>query len=433
MALHASDSSGEEDEQYATTNVMLGFASEEPTEDIFSHLGGIPTWPDNEAPPASLATCKTCNSVMALILQLNGDLPEYLPNHERKLYVFTCRHKPCRRKPGAIRAIRGTKTSASATKAASHQDQTPIQTNSLKSSPPTPNLGDSVFNPKSTGQSNTKTIIASASFKSTTNANPFSSTKTNNSTPYGQQVHSIDSLPSPNADHGSPLPESFAQKVRISSPPSPSSCPRPRSPWPPLGLLPPPYPSYHLEADYEILDPLSPQSAPSPSTHNISSMLSDTKDLPAPDEDDDPANWLSGPAKADKTFLRFAARLAQNPEQVLRYEWRGQPLLYSKDDEVGRAFPSASVSSTSSQRVPHNRLPNCTNCGARRVFEFQLTPHAISELERGEEGLEGMEWGTIVVGSCEKDCVERGVEDGKVGWVDEWTGVSWEESVKGGK
>lgn len=42
MALHASDSSGEEDERYATTNVMLGFASEEPTEDIFSHLGGIP-------------------------------------------------------------------------------------------------------------------------------------------------------------------------------------------------------------------------------------------------------------------------------------------------------------------------------------------------------------------------------------------------------
>ncbi|CAL8578014.1 hypothetical protein XPA_003816 [Xanthoria parietina] len=415
MALHASDSSGEEDERYATTNVMLGFASEEPTEDIFSHLGGIPTWLDDEAPPASIATCKTCNSVMALILQLNGDLPEYLPNHERKLYVFTCRHKPCRRKPGAIRAIRGTKTSASATKAASHQDQTPIQTNSLKSPPPTPKLGDSIFNPKPTGQSNTKTIIASASFKSTTDANPFSSTKTNNSTLYGQHVHSIDSLPSPNADHGSPLPESFAQKVRISSPPSPSSCPRPRSPWPPLGLLPPPYPSYHLEADYEILDPLSPQSAPSSSTQNISSMSSDTKDLPAQDEDDDPANWLSGPAKADKTFLRFAARLAQNPEQVLR------------------AFPSASVSSTSSQRMPHNRIPNCTNCGASRIFEFQLTPHAISELERGEEGLEGMEWGTIVVGSCEKDCVERGVEDGKVGWVEEWTGVSWEESVQGGK
>lgn len=42
MALDTSDSSDEEDEQYVTTNVMLGFASEEPTEDIFSHLGGVP-------------------------------------------------------------------------------------------------------------------------------------------------------------------------------------------------------------------------------------------------------------------------------------------------------------------------------------------------------------------------------------------------------
>lgn len=42
MALHDSDSSGDEDEQYATTNVMLGYASKEPTDDTFSHLGGVP-------------------------------------------------------------------------------------------------------------------------------------------------------------------------------------------------------------------------------------------------------------------------------------------------------------------------------------------------------------------------------------------------------
>ncbi|KAI4264533.1 MAG: hypothetical protein L6R42_000368 [Xanthoria sp. 1 TBL-2021] len=430
MALHDSDSSGEE---YATTNVMLGYVSERPTDDIFSHLGGTPTWLDDEAPSASLAACKRCNSVMALILQLNGDLPEYLPNHERKLYVFTCRKKPCRRKPGAIRAIRATKISASAAKPFSHQNPTPMQNESFKSSPPTPNLGDSIFNTKPTGQANTNTNPFSTSFKSTTNANPFSSTKADNPTPYGRRVHSIDPLPTPTTHQDSPLHESFAEKARISSPPFPSSCPRPRSPWPSPSLHPKSYPSYHLDADYETLDAPSPQSAPSSSTHNISSTSSDSKDPPATDEDDDPANWLSGPAKADKIFLRFAARLAQNPEQVLRYEWRGQPLLYSKDDEVGKAFPSASASSTSSHRVPQNRIPNCTNCGARRVFEFQLTPHAISELERDEEGLEGMEWGTIVVASCEKDCLERGVEDGKVGWVEEWAGVSWEESVKGGK
>ncbi|KAL8858381.1 MAG: hypothetical protein Q9178_005062 [Gyalolechia marmorata] len=436
MALHDSDSSGEESEQYATTNIMLGYASEEPTGDTFSHLGGYPTWPDNEAPSASLAKCKTCNSFMVLILQLNGDLPEYLPDHERKMYVFTCRNKPCRRKPGAIRAIRGTKISASATKFLSHQNQTLLQNGSPKPSPSTLNLGDSIFSTRTVGQANSRINPFSTSSKPTPNANPFSSTKITNPIPSGRLVQNIDTLPTPTIDRDTPLHETFAQKVRLSSAPSLSSSPQPRSPWPSPSLIPQPYPSYHLDADYETLDTPSSQNATSSSIHNPTSTSTDGKDPPATDEDDDPANWLSGPAKADKTFLRFAARLAQNPEQVLRYEWCGQPLLYSKDDEVGKAFPSASpatISNMPSQKVPQNRIPNCSNCGAKRVFEFQLTPHAISELEREEEGLEGMEWGTIVVGSCEKDCVERGVEDGKVGWVEEWAGVSWEESVKGGK
>ncbi len=45
-----------------------------------------------------------------------------------------------------------------------------------------------------------------------------------------------------------------------------------------------------------------------------------------------------------------------------------------------------------------------------------------------EEGLEGMEWGTVLLGVCERDCGEREVEDGDVGWVEEWVGVQWEES-----
>ncbi|KAL8876338.1 MAG: hypothetical protein Q9198_005447, partial [Flavoplaca austrocitrina] len=317
---------------------------------------------------------------MALILQLNGDLPEYLPDHQRKLYVFTCRYKPCRRKPGSIRAIRGTKISASFPQTPAHKDKIPMQDESLKSPSPLPNLGDSIFNTTSTGTASTRASPFSFS-KSTTNINPFSSSKTINSLPSGQQVHSTKP---PSQDP--PLHESFAQKSRISCPPTTSPVPRPRSPWPSPSLLPQPFPSYHLDADYETLDTPSPHTnAPSSSIQSI-----DSKDPPATDEDDDPANWLSGPAKADKTFLRFAARLAQNPEQVLRYEWRGQPLLYSKDDEVGKVFPSASAPSgtTSTQRASQSRIPNCMNCGARRVFEFQLTPHAISELERDEEGLE---------------------------------------------
>ena len=141
----------------------------------------------------------------------------------------------------------------------------------------------------------------------------------------------------------------------------------------------------------------------------------------------------------DKTFQRFADRLAQNPEQVLRYEFGGIPLLYSKSDPVGKLFSShqqqpaadgnSKVTTTS---IVHstgvvNRIPRCQNCSAARVFELQLVPHAIARLEVEEEGLEGMEWGTVILGVCERDCGERGVQEGEGGWVEEWVGVQWEE------
>ncbi|KAL8681066.1 MAG: hypothetical protein Q9186_002778 [Xanthomendoza sp. 1 TL-2023] len=409
---------------------MLGYASTQPTDDTFSHLGGDPTWLENEPPSASLAECRTCNSMMPLLLQLNGDLPEYFPNHERKLYIFACRNKPCRRKSGAVRAIRSTKISPSSIKHTTQQKQPPTQTTSPKPIQPSLNLGDAIFKSASNTQSNTNPNPFSTSTNPSLHPNYFSSTKAANPIPFGHQKQHFNSLSSPPRHHDSPLHETFAQKVRLTS--SPPSSPSTRKSWPSPSVLPQPYPSYCLDADYETLDAPGPKDNASSSTHNLPSQsTSSDKDPPATDEDDDPANWLSGAAKADKTFLRFAARLAQNPEQVLRYEWCGQPLLYSKDDEVGRAFSSPSNTTSSTKATVDNRIPNCTNCGSRRVFEFQLTPHAILELEREEEGLEGMEWGTVVVGSCERSCGERGIKDGEVGWVEEWVGVSWEESVKG--
>ncbi|KAL8817803.1 MAG: hypothetical protein Q9223_003431 [Gallowayella weberi] len=430
MALHGSDSSGDEDVEYSTTNVVLGYATTLPTDDTFSHLGGVPSWPDDEPPSASLAKCKTCNSMMALLLQLNGDLPEYFPGHERKLYIFACRNKPCRRKSGAVRAIRSSKISPSPSKHTTQQKQPVAQTSSPEPGQQLFNLGDSIFKSASNTESNTNINPFSTPTSSNLHPNPFSSTKTTNPIPHSHQKQHVNSLSSPPKPHDSSLHETFAQKARLTSPPPSSHSPR--EPWPSPSVVPQPYHSYYLDADYETLDAPEPKDKASSSTHNIPfPPTSSNKDLPATDEDDDPANWLSGPAKADKTFLRFAARLAQNPEQVLRYEWCGQPLLYSKDDEVGLAFPPPANTTSSAKSTLENRIPNCRNCGSRRVFELQLTPHAISELEREEEGLEGMEWGTVVVGSCEKSCGEKSVKDGAVGWVEEWVGVSWEESVKG--
>lgn len=136
----------------------------------------------------------------------------------------------------------------------------------------------------------------------------------------------------------------------------------------------------------------------------------------------------------DKTFQKFAARLAWvgSSKQVLRYEFRGTPLLYSKTDAVGKIFSNSSAEAGSGKiktvSQGTGRIPRCTNCGSARVFELQLVPQAIAELEVEEVGLDGMEWGTVILGVCGRDCAERGVEDGEIGWVEEWVGVQWEES-----
>lgn len=80
------------------------------------------------------------------------------------------------------------------------------------------------------------------------------------------------------------------------------------------------------------------------------------------------------------------------------------------------------------------------------MFELQLTPHAIVELEAEEEVEgeaqagsigDGMEWGSVVLGVCERDCVvgsgggddDDDDEDGVVRYYEEWVGVQWEELV----
>jgi len=124
----------------------------------------------------------------------------------------------------------------------------------------------------------------------------------------------------------------------------------------------------------------------------------------------------------DKTFQRFADRVGQNPEQVLRYEFGGQPLLYSKQDSTGKMLHQG--------QGAKGRVPKCGNCGEGRVFEVQLTPHAITELEAEEMGIEGMEWGTVIMMVCGKDCLQKGTKENEVGYVEEWVGVQWEELMK---
>jgi len=46
MALNDGDTSDDESSSYTSINVLLGYASKEPTDDTFSQLGGLPVRPD---------------------------------------------------------------------------------------------------------------------------------------------------------------------------------------------------------------------------------------------------------------------------------------------------------------------------------------------------------------------------------------------------
>ncbi|XP_014979010.3 programmed cell death protein 2-like isoform X3 [Macaca mulatta] len=68
-----------------------------------------------------------------------------------------------------------------------------------------------------------------------------------------------------------------------------------------------------------------------------------------------------------------------------RYSWSGEPLFLT--------CPTSEVT----------ELPACSQCGGRRIFEFQLMPALVSMLKSANLGL-SVEFGTILVYTCEKSC-----------------------------
>ncbi|KAK1986507.1 programmed cell death protein 2 [Colletotrichum cereale] len=415
MADYDSDSS---EQEFTETNVLLGYATKDADEDTISRLGGQPDWLNPEQPPsAALARCKVCNDIMVQLLQLNGELPEKFPGHERRLYVFACRRPTCRRKQGSIRAMRGIRISKDAPAVGAKKAETKPPKKTVEEAPKKndgPGLGSALFGGGGLGG------VSGAANPFASNANPFSTGTS--SSPFSTAAPASNPFSKPAAEPKQPeqekaedpaasLPKTFAETLNLNNPQTPSGPPPPPEPWPAADALPKPYPlSYLADAEFETLDP-EPMPVPQNARMEVDNeggagaAGGDTKDV--------------FESSMDAVFQKFADRMAQNPEQAIRYEFAGTPLLYSKADAVGKALGGGG-----------GRMPRCGNCGAGRVFEVQMTPHAITELEAEELSLEGMDWGTIIVGVCEADCQQRGVEAGEAGYLEEWCGVQWEEMEK---
>ena len=390
MAAYDSDSSLD-DELDVQTNVTLGYASSQPTDDDISQIGGHPTFLDPAmSPPASFAKCKICNSYMSLLLKLQADLSQQFPGEERRLYVWSCRKKQCSRTQGSIRAFRETrkpkpKPSTQQTTQKPAQSQPPAQTN----------LGSQLFG-NQTSSSNINPFSGSSS------TNPFSSSQPTNIL----SASSLSDLKAKPPQSPQPPTETFAEKLKISESPPPSL---PQDPWPSTSSFPSPFPHLHLEAEAEYLEP-KPQSS---SSNPTPALIDESEPTPSSDKD-----LYESPH--DKTFDHFTQLLSQNPEQVLRYEHSGQPLLYSSSDAIASCFVVHG-------KGPVKGIPRCS-CSSARVFEMQLVPNLIFEVEKDNEeamkidGKEGMEWGTVILGTCSRNCGDEGVS-----FREEWVGVQWEE------
>ncbi|CAI7617729.1 unnamed protein product [Penicillium pancosmium] len=429
------DSDSSIDEDFTETGVLLGYANDEVIEDTISHLGGWPKWLDESTPPpGDFANCKVCNQPLILLLELHGDLPDHFPNDERRLYLFGCPRKPCNRKPGSIRAYRSTRKINLENPQAHKQEEK--KKPAEKAPEPTPasekpkqDLGASLFGATSlTGSVSANTNpFSSNSGAPAAGANPFATPKSAAPAP----------SPTPTKSETNALADSFADKVRLSSPedessiasttPAAATKQTPESadsqkPWPTQSAFPAPYQNFFLDAEYETLS--RPSTPTVPDNVQMESM-----------DEDGGASGLGDlkdtfESELDKAFMKFSTRLAHNPEQILRYEYRGAPLLYNYADQVGkRLHPDPTVGKVTT--TARGSIPHCEYCGSERVFELQLTPHAISVLEDGREGVglgkddSGMEWGTIILGVCAKDCAPQKI--GVVGWREEWAGVQWEE------
>lgn len=349
---------------------------------------------------------------MVLLLQLNGELPEKFPNHERRLYVFACRKASCRRKAGTIRVLRGVRQwkedgiSKSAAKEVEKKEKKPEPEKEKEAS--TPALGDALFGGSSLlGGTSANPFSANANPFSTSSgpANPFGSSSQGGNPFASQPEASTPKASEPEKEAEETLPKTFAQTLSLNAPPKePPPAPEP---WPAADALPQAYPTLYLaDADFETLDP-TPSSIP----ENARMEDADAAEPSGLDRE-------AFESSMDSTFQKFADRMSQNPEQVIRYEHGGMPLLYSKTDEIG-------------EKLTKSTMPGCSNCGGRRTFEVQMTPHAITELEADDMSLDGMEWGTIIVGVCERDCSPSTCEIGQAGYVEEWAGVQWEELSKG--
>ncbi|KAJ2448217.1 hypothetical protein GGF42_005186 [Coemansia sp. RSA 2424] len=470
------------DAQMPVESVSLGYSGGEmdgaDDNDPFAcKLGGRAVWLDSSSllPDHSSAVCKQCGSDMVMLAQAYVPLDD--SPYDRVLYVWACNRRACTGKPGAARAIRGhllnkeyalklvKRNKASARRQPKGNDATTLAA-----------LGGSLFSQASSG-------APKLDFGSVWRPSASAVSTTGRSGLFTGPIFGAKDVAAPLCQLGAESPETApvtgAQLESLSShlgtldisqnmPTEPSSDEMlERIEWPQGAVsLPPQY----LEFDREHLNKdRLPERYQAEIEHALEAAYGDgggkrkgKKPADASSEwAEEKYERAARPKGTDAAFERFSRVVSQNPEQVMRYQFGGRPLLYTMQDSTAQQLlsPASALRPIGQSRNNHcsseddseddddddddnglrqrmrgystEALPRCPHCKGKRVFECQLMPALLTVLPLSShvapvptqdpssvlpsagrlvggrllQTLDlGIEFGSLLVFACENDC-----------------------------
>ncbi|KAG5372899.1 20S rRNA accumulation protein 4 [Yarrowia sp. C11] len=407
-----SDSDFEFDSDYETST-YLGFVDEPdsaeiPASPLDTRLGGQPIWLHPESPaPQELMKCLHCHKQMPMLLQAYSTLEDKY--YDRVMYVFSCPEPGCRRQPGSVRALRSIrrdperevrekKRDAELKKIEEQQQKEKDEARARKREAMS-NIGSNLVGEKSGNPfASGNPFSAKSDNPFAKSENPFAKKAEEKAVEAAEEVKTVSEEAEESEDAQSPSSPtdeliSSLQKTQLAEfdYKRDVSCPKFQH-------------GYYLYTEQEYLTPESQRALPEGIKIDMEAEDGETTDETAEGVVDKEYEKL---VNVDKLFHRFSDIVEHNPEQVVRYEFKGQPLYYA-DDEVSKEVGELIKSD-------------------KKAFEFQVMPNAISQVS--DDIINGMEWGTIMVCVDPEDNLPE-LDKNNVGYAEEFVGVQWEKEHK---
>ncbi|KAF8199164.1 programmed cell death protein 2 [Pholiota molesta] len=432
--------SDDEDLSQVETSVLLGVPDGDVDDEAdrvdaaVSRIGGLPALLPSREPPISSSHCKSCSQPMELLVQMWCPFED--SPMDRALYIWGCARSGCQGKDGSVRAWRGLRINEKYAQklAQKRQRQLARERERVKAEEAQAQL--------------------EAQRKNFTGGNPFSmgGKGAGNAPMFGLGAQIFGAPPSEEAD------ESGKQKPKEEQGDAAEDKADNDD-------------ADDESTDEELLTALAAtsisesawKSAPSyPPLYLSTPRLPkgvQVEDLGDDDKKDKDISWAKetyeDSLEVDQVFERFMNRVKHEGEQCVRYELKGTPLPFGKDkifDLLWPAPPQDPLPVTKPDfKVVRDQKRVYDASAVPKVFECQLVPNLINVLRPADEekgkkltdeerrkevekalkggdkdAKRGMEWGTCMIFSCEKDCCEENGKEVKEAWREEAVYVQWD-------